>query len=135
MDNITRNKAIKAIDKAYYSIDNVLSCVTWGNYGKEYFNLNLTEEKRHCNFKPDHIKNGLTVKQGARFFYVKEIIDFLLDKKAYIPSASEFIELRTSIFYAYSLVCKYKQELIEALKDVDKDFILSLDYAELQKTE
>jgi len=63
---------------------------------------------------------------------VKQIIEFL-GKAEYIPSVKDYIFVRQSIFFAYSLVSQYRIEFETALKDINFDDILKLDYVELIK--
>ena len=129
---LSKNEQIKLIKTTWQKINEVLSCQSFGQYGKQYLDLNIQEEKRHDKTRPHDIQRGLTIIEAGKLFAVKQIIEFL-GKAEYIPSVKDYIFVRQSIFFAYSLVSQYRIEFETALKDINFDDILKLDYVELIK--
>jgi hypothetical protein len=74
---------------------------------------------------------GLTISESAKLFCVKRIVESL--NGLHIPEIKDFLYCQKSWFFAHALVENYREELAEALKDIDKEKILALDYAELVK--
>jgi len=129
-NTITKSKALKLINDAYWKIEKVLSSVAWGQYGNQYLDMNIKEEKGHrgsrdCAF-------GLTVKEAAKLFYVRQIVEYLTEPKR-VPTIKEYLFIRQSCFMAASLAENYQKELAAALQGVDVEAIRNLDYAELVK--
>jgi hypothetical protein len=127
-----KKQQLKLIDKTYQKIDNVLSIQHYGEYAKEYYNMNKKEELGHIKFCPESVTRGLTVHQATKLFYVKQIVEALSGQLNYI-TAKDYLYIRKSIFMSISLAENYKKELLEALKDINFNDILLIDYAELQK--
>jgi len=126
---LSKTKQIKLINDAWRRMSNVFSTVGCGIYGKIYLDLNLQEERKHDRFRPATIKRGISVNQAARFFAVKRIAEYMNGRKK--PDVGEFIFVLTSAYYAFSLVKQYKKELKKALKKIDLDEILKMDYCKL----
>jgi len=126
-----KKNQIKLINEAYRKIDDVLSIQHMGEYGKQYYNLNKGEELQHDKFRPSDVKRGLTISEAVKLFYVTQIIQAL--KGTLKVTVKEYLFVRKSIFFAVALVETYKIELTEALKGINYDDILAVDYAELNK--
>jgi hypothetical protein len=133
MDAKTKRAQLKAIQKAYIAIEGVLSRVSWGQYGREYFALNRAEELQHDRARPAGIRRGLTIAEAAKVFYVRQIIEAL--QGTLKVEAREYLWIRKSIFFAVALADNYGQELREALTGVDFAEILKVDYVALQEVE
>lgn len=129
---LSKNEQIQLIKTTWQKIAEVLSCQSSVKYAKQYLSLNIQEEKNHDKFRPINTIRGLTILEAGKFFAVKQIIEFLTDKK-YIPSAKDYLFVRQSIFFAYALVSQYRKEFEIVLKDVCFDDILNMDYTELMK--
>jgi hypothetical protein len=126
-----KREALKIIQTNYEKIKEVLSCVHYGSYHKEYYNLILQEEKDHRKFCPEGVTCGLTQGEAVKLFYVQTIFDYLFSNR--ILTTKEFLHVRKSHFLALSLVENYTKELYQALKGVNWQEVSSIDYAELMK--
>ena len=126
---ITR-KQKELINSTWQKMEYVLNNQSISHYADHYFKQNLDEERDHANFMSKYGSRGMTIPQAARLFCVKQIAEYLKDKKQKLD-AKDYIGLRPSVFWAYSLANTYRAELTEALKGVDLDAILALDYADL----
>jgi hypothetical protein len=126
-----KREALKLIQENYWKIKEVLECVAWGNYHKEYYNLIQAEEKDHRRFCPEGVTCGLTQGEAVKLFYVQTIFEYLYtDRKL---SARDYLSVRKSHFFACSLVENYREELNKALQGVNFALVNSVDYAELMK--
>lgn len=129
--NMAKTEAIKLINKAYDRLE-CLNNISWTKYRDELFRQNKEGEKRHQALTPDGITNGLSITEAAKLFTVNWVAEYLTEEKK-APEASEFINMRSEAFYAYSLSVKYKKEILKAWEGLDLKAIASLDYAELMK--
>lgn len=126
-----KKEALKTIEENYFKIKNVLECVRWGDYHKEYYHLIWDEEKRHRGFCPEGVTCGLTQAEAVKLFYVQTIFYYLFSNRTLL--ARDYLSIRKSHFFACSLVENYREELKEALQGVNFALVNSIDYAELIK--
>lgn len=123
-------KQKKIINDTWQKMEYVLNNQSISHYADRYYEQNLQEEKDHSKFMSRYGSRGMTIPQAARLFCVRQIAEYLKEPKKTLD-AKDFISYRQSIFWAYSLANTYRAELTEALKGVDLDAILALDYADL----
>jgi hypothetical protein len=128
---LTKRQALKLIDNVYFKIKDVLECVHYGGYHKEYFNLIQQEEKDHRRYCPDGVTCGLSVNEAVKLFYVKTLFEYLFNNRKL--SSKEYLHVRKSHFFACSLAENYKEELEKALQGVNVDEINKIDYAKLMQ--
>jgi len=128
--NLSKKECLELIKKIDCRLTCALDNISWTAYYTNYLKDNVKEEKSHQGFKPDNIKNGLTVKEGGMFFSVYQIIEYLeTDKK---PMLDSYLYCRKSIYMAYSLVAQYKEKILEQLKDIPNyKEVLNIDYCYL----
>lgn len=126
--NLSKRQQLELIKKISYCLQ-VLDNISWTNYYSDYLKENIREEKNHRGFKPDGIESGITTMQGGMFFSVQQIIRFLEGEEA--PDLSGYLFMRKTIFTAYSIVQQYKDNIQEALKDIDYKPVLDMDYCYL----
>jgi len=126
-----KREALKIIQENYFKIKDVLECVAWGNYHKEYYNLIQSEEKDHRKLCPQGVICGLTQAEAIKLFYVQTIFNYLFTNRKL--SVRDYLSIRKSHFFACSLVENYKEELLKCLQGVDYNLVNSIDYAELMK--
>lgn len=127
---MNKKQQIKLIKETWNKIDYCLSSISWGQYGKEYLQLNIREEKSHDNFRGDNSR-GISIVTAAKLFAVKQIIEILSGQDKFKPTTKEYLHLRKSIYFAWALIENYGDKLKEALKNVNFDDVLSLDYCKL----
>lgn len=125
-----KKESLKLIDKAYDQLE-CLNNITWTNYRDNLFKINKADEKQHDNLRPEGTSRGITITEGAKLFTVTWIAQYLLGQKAL--DARDYINVRQSAFYAYSLAMTYKKEIMNAWKELDIKAIADIDYAELMK--
>jgi hypothetical protein len=131
-ETLSKKEALKIIKETWNKINGVLSVVHFGQYGNQFLALSTKEEKEHRGIRLfDGECFGLTISEASKLFCVRRIVEALNGEK--IPEIKDILHCQPSWFFAHSLVANYREELSEALKDIDKEKILSLDYAELVK--
>lgn len=128
---MTKKEALTLINKAWTELDYALQNIHWGNYGKEYLQLNIEEEKGHDRMRPDHIQRGLTIREAAKLFAVNQVADYLLGERKL--EVKDYLNCRKSCFFAYALAANYEKEIREAWRNIDIKELCKLDYAELVK--
>jgi len=126
-----KKEALKLIQANYWKIKEVLECVAWGNYHKEYYNLIQQEEKDHRRYCPDGVTCGLTVGEAVKLFYVQTIFEYFFSNKTLL--VKEYLHVRKSHFLACAIAENYGKELFQALKGVNWQEVKQIDYAELMK--
>lgn len=133
METMKMNKkeAVKLINEAYSRLS-VLNNLTWTPYRDNLFNKHREEEKQHDQGRPEHVSRGLSIVDSARLFTVCWIAEYLTDGKR-APEAQDYINMRPTAFYAYSVAMKYKDLILKAWKGLDVKAIAELDYAKLQE--
>lgn len=130
---MNKKQKIKLIKDVWQKLDYVLQGIHGGNYGKEYLNLNIREEKNHDRSRPNGIRRGLSIIEASKLFAVRQIVEALTDEEKHKPKVKNYLYLRKSVFYAWALVENYKEEIEKALQGVNYDDVLALDYRELIK--
>ena len=126
---LTKNQQLKLIDNAWREINYYLRNVSWGGYGNTYWEMNRKEEKDHDKMRPEGISRGISVNQAAKLFAAQQIAKYLLgDKPLDIKS---YLYCRKSLYYAASLVENYREGLEKALKDIDLQELVKIDYCKL----
>ena len=123
-------KAYNEAKKVFQKLDYIFSGVHFGQYFKQLFNMNYTEEKNHQNRR----KNGLTVKEGAVYFSVKDLAECIQGKNPNY-SIKNILTIRPSVLFAHSIFLNYHVEVKKAFEGVNIELINSFDYAEAMKTE
>lgn len=133
-NSMTKTASLRIINQAFPCIIEALDNVSMSHYGRLYYGINLSEEKDHRRFCPDGIQPGLTLHQGARLFFVKQLADYLEGDR--MPTVAEFIHIRQSVFLAASLVANYREVIAKAFEEakVNPAECRSLDYAVLNKS-
>jgi hypothetical protein len=122
----------KELEKAYFNLSRMFESIGNGYYGIEYFNICKFESKQWIKCKPSGIKHNLTLKQDIQYFYVKWIIEIILNKR-HIVTIKDVLTTRKSFIQASTLYINFKEEIEKALIDIDFNKIIALDYAELVK--
>ena len=128
---MTKIEAIKLINKAYDCLD-CLNNISWTKYRDNLFDHHKREEKQHDQIRPEGTQRGITITEAAKLFTVCWIAEYLTQSKR-APEASEYINVRPTAYYAYSVAMTYKKEILKAWEGLDIKAIASLDYAELMK--
>jgi len=127
------------VEKAFRQIQYVLAPLSWGQYGREYYNLNLQESKAWNANKPGDAKRGLSVLEESKLFFVHWLIYYSKNKK---PTLKETLHLKPSAVRGAVLVENFPDEIAKALRGeaipgtpekIDIEIIESLDFAELVK--
>lgn len=128
----SKRQKILLIDRAYAALD-VLNNQVMSHLRDRYFKQNVEEEKGHRQFCPEGVKCGLTTRQAARLFAVRQVSEFL--NGATIPHPSEWLHLRPSYLTACALVAEYRKQIEQAFDaaHVNYNDLLALDYAVLNK--
>ena len=122
-----KKQALKLINTAFDRLE-CLNNITWTTYRDNLFDLHKKEEKQHDNLRPSGTSRGLTITESAKLFTVCWIAEYLLSQKAI--DAKDYINVRASAFYAYSVAMTYKTEILKAWEGLSLEDIASLDYAE-----
>jgi hypothetical protein len=128
---LTKRQALKLIDNVYFKIKDVLECVHYGGYHKQYYAIIQEEEKKHRVFCPDGVTCGLTLGEAVKLFYIQTLFEYLFNNRKL--SSKEYLHARKSHFFACSLAENYKEELNKALQGVDVSLVNSVDYAKLMQ--
>ena len=130
MNTLTLSKAkqLKLIDEAYFAIRRALES---GHYGDNLKDMIEKAEKQHRKFKPDGVTCGLTIKQATRLFFAQYIIGYYTKAKKW--TIKDMIYVRHECLYAQSIAENYTDEIAQAIKDIDIDAVMLVDYAELNK--
>lgn len=133
METMKMNKkeALKLISEAYDQLE-CLNNISWTKYRDNLFDHHKREEKQHDQGRPEGTQRGITITEAAKLFTVCWIAEYLTESKR-APEALEYINMRPTAFYAYSVAMTYKKEILAAWRGLDIKAIAALDYAELQK--
>ena len=126
---MTKKEQIQLIKEAWNCIDRVLEMKAWGNYGVDYLRLCIDEEKKHDKLRPSGTARGITIREAGQLFAVKTMVSGLVDIEK--PTLKHYLHCRKSLFYGWSLVENYREELKESLKHINFNDIKSINYAEL----
>lgn len=129
----SEKKRILETERKVYLIINAVLERQKDYLSNSYLNENLREEKEHVKHKPESVKQGLTIRQGARHFYIKWILDSLVNGFRY--DIKDVLTCRISSIKGEAIAKTYEKELREALKAIDLKEVLSFDYCILQDTE
>ena len=129
---MTKNQQVKLINRAFDALE-VLNNQVMSPLRNRYLEQNIEEEKGHRRFKPDGIKCGLTTREAARLFCVRQIAEYL--NGAATPEPKDWLHLRLSNLTACALVAEYGAQIKAAWSEsgISIDDLLALDYAELNK--
>lgn len=129
---MTKNQQIKLINRAFDALE-VLNNQTMSPLRNRYLSQNIEEEKGHRRFKPDGVRCGLTIREAARLFCVRQIAEYL--NGAETPAPNQWLHLRLSNLTACALVAEYGEQIKAAWAEfgIAIDDLLALDYAELNK--
>lgn len=130
-NQISKKEAVKLIKESWSKIEYIFASISWGQYGRQFLALSTAEEKDHRGFCGH--KYGLTISESAKLFCVKRIVEALNGE--HVPEIKDFLHSQKSWFFAHSLVANYREEIERAFIGVDREKILSLDYAELVKVD
>lgn len=124
---MTRNEQIKLIDLTFSVIEHTLSNQRMVNDFKRFTKQIRKEEIDHRKmFNPTDW--NLTIAQAVRLDAVQSIIDYLRDGKL---DPADFLNIRTSLFFAYAFVASRREELTSALAEFDLDTISRIRYSDL----
>ena len=132
-------KAIETLKSVSNKMSYVLDNQTWSKIWTDYLNHNIKEEKDHDRFRHDSIRRGISITDAGRLFAVKQIVEFYTKRTQYPgekvkkPDVKNYLSYRKSIFEAYSITETYRHLLKPIMKEIDIDYILSLDYCLLIK--
>lgn len=131
--NASEKKHILNTERKVYLIINAVLEREKDYLSNSYLNENLREEKEHLKGKPQGIRNGLTAREGARHFYIKWILDSLVNGFRY--DIKDVLTCRISSIKGEAIAKTYEKELREALQNIDLKEVLSFDYSILQETQ
>lgn len=129
---LKKQDQIKLIKKINKELQYLFSSISYGQYYRDYLQENVKEERKHQMFKPDNISSGLSVNEGGTFFAVKQVIEFLTNPKK-APDLEAYLYLRKAIYTAYALTENYRADILTALKDIDYNEVLKIDYCDLMQ--
>jgi hypothetical protein len=125
-------KNFQEVEKAFSQLQDAFSGIKCGQYGNKLYKLNIQEEKEHRRGSPDSVTPGLTTAQGAKYFYVRFLVDYIEGKQKR-PTIKDVLTMRPSAIMSATLCENYPNEIKKALEGVNIDVIDTLDYAELMK--
>ncbi len=128
---LSKNQQIKLLKKINNKLSNILDNIKWEKFYTNYLKENIKEEKVHLRMKPEGVIHGLTAYEGGLLFAVQQIINYLTGEKP--PGVKDYLWMRKTVFTAYSIVANYEKEIREALKDIEYQEVLKMDYCELVK--
>jgi hypothetical protein len=136
-------KNFREVEKAFRQIQYALSSLSWGQYGQNYFKLNLQEARQWDKARPSDCRRGLSVTEEAKLFFVKWLVDYI-DGKQKAPTIKDVLHLKPSAVMGATLCANFPEEIKKALRgeaipgtaeEIRLDIIEALDYAELVKSD
>lgn len=130
---LSKTQQIKLLKDLSDKLSRYLDNLKWTAIYTDYLGENIKEEKAHNRFKPDGIERGLTVIEAARYFAVRQIVEYFEGEKQ--PSLKHYIEMRKTVFTAYSIAALYREEITKAFEGLDYKEVLKMDYCFLVQTD
>ena len=130
-----RQKAIKAIREVSNKLSYALDNITWSRIYTDYLKANIAEERTHDHYRGNNTRN-LSITDSGKLFAVQRIVQFYTGKdghgnKVKMPRVKDYLHIKKTVYIAYAITANYRKQIRKALKGVDIDYILSLDYVEL----
>lgn len=123
----TKKSQLALINEAFMELRRILDST---RYSDRYYNLCEQEERDHRRFAPYGTKFGLTVKQAAQLFYIRNIIRYLSEDPDINrqPKAEQYFIFKQSIFAGYATFkcvdetqfnSYFSKSIVKALMDLD----------------
>ena len=127
---MTHNEQIKTIREAYCELSGLGLQDGFWEVHKRLLEMNTEAERRHRRSAPNGIRHGLTVKDAAKLFTVKHLLDGWADTHRF--SVDDILNIRTEVLYAQAYASRHYATLATWVKTWAGPFE-SVEYAKLQQ--
>jgi hypothetical protein len=127
---MTHNEQIKTIREAYSELRALDLQDGFFDVAKRLLEMNTVAERRHRRGAPNGIKHGLTVKDAAKLFTVKHLLDGWENTSRF--SVEDILNIRTEVLYAQAYASRHYATLATWVKTWAEPF-KAVDYAKLQQ--
>lgn len=127
---MNRTEQIKTIRQAYSDLAALDLQDGFWEVEKRLLEMNTVAERRHRKGAPNGIKHGLTVKDAAKLFTVKHLLDGWENTNRF--NVEDILNVRTEVLYAQAYASRHYATLSTWVKTWAKPFE-QVDYADLQQ--
>jgi hypothetical protein len=127
---MTHREQIKTIRDAYSELSGLGLQDGFFDVAKRLLEMNTVAERRHRRGAPDGIRHGLTVKDAAKLFTVKHLLDGWENTNRF--GVEDILNIRTEVLYAQAYASRHYPELGMWFKKWSEPF-KQVDYAKLQQ--
>ena len=123
-----KSEQVRVIRSAFDELGRLGLQDGWYDVQDRLYDMNLEAEKRHR--RGQHLPSPLTIKDAARLFTVKHLLDGHAEPDKWTTDA--ILHIRTEVLYAQAYAKKHHKELAEWAAKWTEPFE-QVDYAELMK--